>query len=128
MEALRLRTLEHFETELTVNNVLTELFDKFASKYVPSVREVLLRQLIPSMRCRRFDEVMEVVLKVAIDHWGELKDSSELENKLADVTDGKLPHARNVLSKLLKGVPNARENELIRRPPLLFKRVDSGRE
>jgi hypothetical protein len=80
MDDLTARALRHIESQITISNILEELFSSFTSRY-PAVRSAQLA--------------------FALQHWNSLKSSPQLREKMAQVARGELRHAGELLVELL---------------------------
>jgi hypothetical protein len=50
---------------------------------------------------RRYKSIRDLQLAFLVEHWMELKNTPELRNKIAEVAQGSLPHAADVMMALI---------------------------
>jgi hypothetical protein len=49
----------------------------------------------------RYKSIRDLQLAFLVEHWVELKNTPELRNKIAEVAQGSLPHAVDVMMALI---------------------------
>jgi len=81
MEELATKALDNIKSQLTIDNVIEELFSRFTS-WFPKVRDMELEFLF--------------------DRWADIRDSSSLSTKADEISRGALPHAGPVLLAIWK--------------------------
>lgn len=97
LSALALRNIR---TQLTADNVMVELFSNFTSRYLFYLHASTLHRLTSPL-LHRYPEVKDMELQFALEHWGEIRASSGLRNKIADIASGEHPECVEILTTLL---------------------------
>ncbi|EPS98893.1 hypothetical protein FOMPIDRAFT_115441 [Fomitopsis schrenkii] len=80
MKELKALSLKYLASQISKENVITEIFTKFTSQY---------------------EEVQNVELQVLREHWEELKQTEQLLEVSARIVRGELPHVTGILAALV---------------------------
>jgi len=80
LEGLRKLALQHLESQLSPETVLTDVFSEFTARY---------------------DEVKEMELSLVVRYWNFLKASAAFKEKMVEVTSGSIPHAADIISEIM---------------------------
>lgn len=97
MKELQALALKYFASQISKENVVSELFTKFTSEWVPVTQSSLL--LIS--RRPRYQDIMDVELGVLREHWEELKHTEQVLGLSARIVRGELPHAMSLLAAIV---------------------------
>jgi hypothetical protein len=103
MDELAILALRHIESQITEENVLHELFSEFSSWYarLPYFTPLCASLLTIVDASTRYPTIRKMQLEFAFAHWGKLKSSRQLREKLAQVARGELTHAADLLVELV---------------------------
>ncbi|KAH9837754.1 uncharacterized protein C8Q71DRAFT_559595 [Rhodofomes roseus] len=80
LPGLKELALKELSSQLSKENIVTEIFTGFTAKH---------------------EEVMDLELRILKEHWAELKGTEQVSEVLKNVVRGKLPHAAAVMAELL---------------------------
>ncbi|PCH43153.1 hypothetical protein WOLCODRAFT_164274 [Wolfiporia cocos MD-104 SS10] len=87
MIELRELALNHLQSRLSKDTILTEIFSEFTSRY---------------------KEVKKVEMEVLLRYWSELVDTQVLRQKLVEMTSGDYPHAGDIVAEIFKQISQGR--------------------